>query len=90
MPPVDIEEDTLFPGYFYWSDSVFGGNHDVHYHWISDDLLGAGASTVSRAFAGSIQPAYHYLEFFPEVQGYLMGDSFPSRRSLSLGATGCG
>jgi oligosaccharide repeat unit polymerase len=43
-----------------------------------DDLIGAGASIVSRSFAGSIQPAYHYLQFFPKVQGFLMGGSFPN------------
>lgn len=47
-----------------------------------DGLIGAGASVVSRAFAGSIQPAYHYVEFFPKVQGYLMGGSFPNPGGL--------
>lgn len=32
----------------------------------------------SRAFAGSIQPAYHYLEFFPAHQNYLWGSTFPN------------
>ncbi|MBE0472501.1 MAG: oligosaccharide repeat unit polymerase [Methyloprofundus sp.] len=36
----------------------------------------------SRAFAGSIQPAYHYLEFFPDHQDFLMGASFPNPGGL--------
>ena len=51
-----------------------------------DDLLGAVASVVSRAFAGSIQPGYHYLEFFPEVQDFLMGDSFQIQAASFHGA----
>lgn len=44
----------------------------------SSDVLSAFASIFSRAFAGSIQPAYHYLEFFPHHQDFLMGRSFPN------------
>ncbi|MDR9498525.1 MAG: oligosaccharide repeat unit polymerase [Hydrogenovibrio sp.] len=42
------------------------------------DLGKAFLSVFSRAFAGSIQPAYHYLEFFPEHEDFLMGASFPN------------
>ncbi|WP_151949620.1 O-antigen polymerase [Aliarcobacter butzleri] len=44
----------------------------------SSDVFSAFASIFSRAFAGSIQPAYHYLEFFPYHQDFLMGRSFPN------------
>ena len=44
----------------------------------SSDIFSALGSIFSRALAGSIQPAYHYLEFFPEHQEYLMGRSFPN------------
>lgn len=44
----------------------------------SSNVLSAFASIFSRAFAGSIQPAYHYLEFFPNHQDFLMGRSFPN------------
>ena len=32
-------------------------------------------SVFSRTFTGQIQPAYHYLEFFPEIEPFLMGRS---------------
>ena len=32
-------------------------------------------SVFSRTFTGQIQPAYHYLEFFPDVEPFLMGGS---------------
>ena len=35
-------------------------------------------SVFSRAFSGSITPAYFYLEFFPEHQGFLLGRTFPN------------
>lgn len=35
-------------------------------------------SVFSRAFSGSIAPAYFYLEFFPEHQSYLYGRTFPN------------
>ncbi len=35
-------------------------------------------SVFSRAFSGSIAPAYFYLEFFPEHQEYLYGRTFPN------------
>jgi oligosaccharide repeat unit polymerase len=44
----------------------------------SADVFSAFGSIFSRALAGSIQPAYHYLEFFPEHQEFLMGRSFPN------------
>lgn len=36
------------------------------------------SSLFSRAFAGSITPAYHYLEYFPRHHDFLMGTSFPN------------
>lgn len=44
----------------------------------SEDVFSAFGSIFSRALAGSIQPAYHYLEFFPQHQEFLMGRSFPN------------
>lgn len=44
----------------------------------SADVFSAFTSIFSRALAGSIQPAYHYLEFFPRHQEFLMGRSFPN------------
>ncbi|MCT7506074.1 oligosaccharide repeat unit polymerase [Aliarcobacter cryaerophilus] len=44
----------------------------------SKDVFSAFGSIFSRALAGSIQPAYHYLEFFPTHQDFLMGRSFPN------------
>ena len=44
----------------------------------SADIFSAFVSIFSRALAGSIQPAYHYLEFFPHHQDFLMGRSFPN------------
>lgn len=35
-------------------------------------------SIFSRVFAGSIQPAYHYLEFFPHYNSFLLGSSLPN------------
>ena len=35
-------------------------------------------SIASRAFSGGVQGAYHYLEFFPAHQGFLMGQSLPN------------
>lgn len=35
-------------------------------------------SVFSRAFAGSISPAYFYLEYFPQHQEFLMGRTFPN------------
>ncbi len=44
----------------------------------SKDIFSAFGSIFSRALAGSIQPAYHYLEFFPNHQDFLLGRSFPN------------
>ena len=44
----------------------------------SGDIGQAFLNLFSRAFSGSIQPAYHYLEFFPAHQDYLWGASFPN------------
>lgn len=42
------------------------------------DIVATLKMVFSRTFAGSIQPAYHYLEFFPHHQEFLMGRSFPN------------
>lgn len=42
------------------------------------DLSSALWSVFSRAFSGSISPAYFYLEFFPEHQSFLFGRTFPN------------
>ena len=44
----------------------------------SSDVGTAFSSVFSRAFAGSIQPAYHYLEFFPAHHDFLYGASLPN------------
>jgi len=36
------------------------------------------SSIVSRVLTGSIQPVYHYLNFFPAHQDWLYGSSFPN------------
>lgn len=47
--------------------------------FMNDSSIWAAISSVfSRAFTGSIQPAYHYLEFFPYNHDYLYGRSFPN------------
>lgn len=48
----------------------------------SNDVSSAFLSIFSRALAGSIQPAYHYLEFFPAVHDFLGGRSFPNPGGL--------
>ena len=44
----------------------------------SPSFFDALISAFSRAFSGSIQPAYHYLEFFPAQHEFLYGRSFPN------------
>jgi hypothetical protein len=46
-----------------------------------DRLGDAFFSIFSRLFAGSIQPAYHYLDYF-SVNNYLLGASFPNPGGL--------
>ena len=46
------------------------------------DVSSALWSVFSRAFSGSISPAYFYLEFFPEHQEYLLGRTFPNPGGL--------
>lgn len=48
----------------------------------SSDIASALWSVFSRAFSGSISPAYFYLEFFPEKQEYLLGKTFPNPGGL--------
>lgn len=44
----------------------------------SRDIGVALWSVFSRAFSGSIAPAYFYLEYFPYHQDYLLGRTFPN------------
>lgn len=48
----------------------------------SDSIGSALWSIFSRAFSGSISPAYFYLEFFPNHQDYLLGRTFPNPGGL--------
>ncbi|MFL1455731.1 O-antigen polymerase [Marinobacter sp. GN3S48] len=48
----------------------------------SDSIGSALWSVFSRAFTGSISPAYFYLEFFPAHQDYLLGRTFPNPGGL--------
>lgn len=41
-------------------------------------VLDAVASIISRAFSGSISPAYFYLQYFPNAQEFLVGRTFPN------------
>jgi len=47
-----------------------------------EDSMIALSSMVSRVFTGQIQPAYHYLEFFPHQIDFLYGRSFPNPGGL--------
>lgn len=44
----------------------------------SNNLVATVLAVFSRAFTGEIQPAYHYLEFFPAHHDFLWGQSFPN------------
>lgn len=46
------------------------------------DVGSALWSVFSRAFSGSITPAYFYLEFFPHHHEYLLGRTFPNPAGL--------
>lgn len=51
--------------------------------FMGDSNIVAGISSVfSRALSGSIQPVYHYLEFFPYQHDWLYGASFPNPGGL--------
>jgi hypothetical protein len=51
--------------------------------FMGDAGIAEGAwSVFSRAFTGSLQPIYHYLEFFPMHQNWLYGASFPNPGSI--------
>lgn len=58
----------------------------VLYHymfWASDkDIFYAIETLVSRIFTASIQPAYHYLDFFPSQHEFLYGRSFPNPKGV--------
>ncbi len=45
-------------------------------------VSGAIFSVFSRAFAGSLSPAYFYLEYFPAIKDFLYGESFPNPGGL--------
>lgn len=44
----------------------------------SGNMFSALGSIFSRALAGSIQPAYYYLQYFPAEHDFLVGQSFPN------------
>lgn len=48
----------------------------------SSTLYDAVWRIFSRAFSGSITPAYFYLQFFPEEHDYLLGRTFPNPGGL--------
>ena len=51
----------------------------LYIFFMGSSNIGSGiASVFSRSFTGQIQPAYHYLEFFPAQQDFLLGRSFPN------------
>jgi len=52
----------------------------IMYQYFMDagTVLIALTSVFSRAFSGSITPAYFYLEYFPYHRDYMMGASFPN------------
>lgn len=64
---------------------LFIGMVVIYYYmyWESDkDILHAINTVTSRIFAASIQPAYHYLEFFPIQKDFLYGRSFPNPKGI--------
>lgn len=44
----------------------------------TDDVAIAAKAILSRAFTGQITPAYWYLDYFTNHQGFLLGRSFPN------------
>lgn len=44
----------------------------------AEDISDALGRIISRAFSGSISPAYFYLEYFPDVSDYLYGATIPN------------
>lgn len=48
----------------------------------SSDISSAFFSIFSRTFTGQIAPAYFYLEYFPALQNYLWGSTFPNPGGL--------
>lgn len=48
----------------------------------SASLIDGLLAAFSRAFAGSIEPAYHYIQFFPAQHDFLYGRSFPNPGGL--------
>lgn len=42
------------------------------------DIVASVMSIFSRGLTGSLQPIYHYLEFFPTYQNWLYGITFPN------------
>ena len=48
----------------------------------TENVISALSNVLSRAFTGSIQPVYHYLDFFPSHHDYLYGLGFPNPGGL--------
>ncbi len=47
-----------------------------------NSILEAFTGVLSRAFSGSIAPAYFYVELFPDQKDYLLGKTFPNPGGL--------
>lgn len=63
---------TILYYYVYWYQYTFEYNFILH----------SFKTVLSRIFTGSIQPAYHYLEFFPINHDFLYGRSFPNPQGI--------
>lgn len=46
------------------------------------DIFSSIISILSRTFTGQLQPAYHYLEYFPDHHEFLWGRSFPNPSNI--------
>ncbi len=68
-----------FSGVFYLSIPIFIALIIFYIFFMGDsNFVAAISSIISRGLTGSLQPIYHYLEFFPEYQDWLYGASFPN------------
>jgi len=76
---LDIKK-TIFSVFFVVVSLVFL----YHNLYAKNDLtiFDSIITVFSRAFTGSIQPAYHYLEFFPAHHDFLWGRSFPNPKGI--------
>jgi oligosaccharide repeat unit polymerase len=91
-PLINLFASLSFSYYLTKKDGVIPKRHFVFFSAVStvilicmyitfmgaDSIAQASSNVISRAFAGSISPAYYYLEYFPSQEGYLSGLSFPN------------